>query len=162
MGGDPAWAPLHLEGQVSLLLSSQLTSKAAALLWGPSQPAPSQLVLLILGLISGLGVKKSGLFFFPVCFIYSDFSKQCECSPYAGCMAEYSGSPKSRLLSHAESLAWRNPERGQPKQLRQPQPGLPGGKGRGWQSWTNQAKVPQGARAAWLSPNSKVLLILNF
>lgn len=68
MGGDPAWAPLHLEGQVSLLLSSQLTSKAAALLWGPSQPAPSQLVLLILGLISGLGVKKSGLFFFSCVF----------------------------------------------------------------------------------------------
>lgn len=93
--GRATWAPLHLEGQVSLLLSPQLTSEAATLLWGPSRTALSQLVLFILDLVSHLGVKKSGPFFFsPVCFIYNDFSKQCECSPYAGCMEEYSGSPK--------------------------------------------------------------------
>lgn len=56
---------------MSLLLSPQLTSKAGALFWGPGQPAPSQLVLLILGLISGLGVKKSGLFFSSLCVSFT-------------------------------------------------------------------------------------------
>lgn len=61
-------ASLHLEGQVSLLLSPQLTSEAATLLWGPSRTALSQLVLFILDLVSHLGVKKSGPFFFSCVF----------------------------------------------------------------------------------------------
>lgn len=69
--GRATWAPLHLEDQVSLLLSPQLTSEAAALLCSPSRKALSQLLLLLLDPISHLGVTKSGPFFFLLCVSFT-------------------------------------------------------------------------------------------